>query len=168
MMEFHAMLPKSEQPQYTSGYEGFFHQTFINGSVEQTSTAYLIRDHDKTIFEERKVLIQSCADFINTKYGDGTIDLEIKDSYYNMGEKIEPVFHIIDIANEVMLDLGIEPLVHPIRGGTDGSRLSYMGLPCPNIFAGGHNFHGKHEFVPVQSMEKAVQVILGIIEKHVD
>lgn len=164
MMELHAMLPPSEQPQYTSGYEGFFHQIFIKGSVEQTSTAYIIRDHDTDKFEARKKLLVDAVDFINKKYGPGTADLEMKDSYYNMGKMIEPVYEIVEMAKKVMEDLGIEPLVLPIRGGTDGSRLSYMGLPCPNIFAGGHNFHGKHEFVPVQSMEKAVQVVLGIVD----
>lgn len=164
MMELHGMLPVADKPQFTAGYEGFFHQTFITGSVEQTSTGYIIRDHDRTKFEARKQLLVDAVDFINKKYGEGTVDLEMKDSYYNMGEKIEPVFHIVDIVKDVMEDLGIEPLVHPIRGGTDGSRLSYMGLPCPNIFAGGHNFHGKHEFVPVQSMEKAVDVVVGIVK----
>ncbi len=165
-MELHAMLPKAEQPQYTSDYEGFYHQTFIKGNVEQTSTAYILRDHDRAKFEVRKNILKEAVTFINTKYGDKTVELEMKDSYYNMGEKIEPVFHIVDIAKQTMLDLDIEPLVHPIRGGTDGSRLSYMGLPCPNIFTGGHNFHGKHEFIPVQSMEKAVDVILGIIKAY--
>ncbi len=163
MMELHGMLPVAEKPQYTSGYEGFFHQTHIQGLVEQTSTGYILRDHDREKFEARKQLLVDAVDFINKKYGEGTVDLEMKDYYYNMGEKIEPVFHIVDIAKKAMEDLGIEPLIKPIRGGTDGSRLSYMGLPCPNIFAGGHNFHGKHEFVPVQSMEKAVDVVVGII-----
>lgn len=164
LQELHAMLPHNEKPQFTSGYEGFFLQTHISGMVEQSSTGYIIRDHDREKFEAKKELMHNTVDFLNKKYGDGTVDLEMKDSYYNMKEKVEPVYHIVDIAKEAMLELDIKPLIHPIRGGTDGARLSFMGLPCPNIFAGGHNFHGKHEFVPVQSMEKAVEVILGIVQ----
>lgn len=164
--ELHAMLPKNEQPQYTSGYEGFFHQLMLKGIVEKTETAYILRDHDKDKFEAKKTLMENAVAFINFKYGKGTVNLEMKDMYYNMGEKIEPFYHIVEIAKQAMIDLDIEPLIVPIRGGTDGSRLSFIGLPCPNIFAGGHNFHGKHEFVPVDSLEKAVQVILGIVKGY--
>lgn len=164
LQELHAMLPMNEKPQFTSGYEGFFLQTHIKGSVEQSFTGYIIRDHDREKFEAKKALMKNIVDFLNAKYGEGTVELDMKDSYYNMSEKVKPVYHIVDIAKQAMLDLDIEPLIHPIRGGTDGARLSFMGLPCPNIFAGGHNFHGKHEFVPVQSMEKACEVILKIVE----
>lgn len=164
-MELHACLPKAEKPQFTTGYEGFYHQTMISGTVEETKMAYILRDHDRTKFEARKKLLESTVAYFNEKYGEGTVDLEMKDMYYNMGEKILPVFEIVEIAKETMLDLNISPIIKPIRGGTDGSRLSFMGLPCPNIFAGGHNFHGKHEFVSVTSMEKAVEVILGIVKK---
>ncbi len=164
-MELNGLLPKAERPQYTEGYEGFFHLHDIRGSVEETTMYYLVRDHDKALFVERKALLENAVAFLNHKYGAGTVDLSMKDVYYNMGEKIKPVYEIVEYAKEVMVELGIEPIISPIRGGTDGSRLSYMGLPCPNIFAGGHNFHGKHEFVPVQSMEKAVEVIKGIVVK---
>ena len=163
--ELHAMLPWQEKPQFTTGYEGFFHQTMIQGSVEECHTAYILRDHDRSKFEARKAQLQGIVDLLNARYGEGTIDLDMKDMYYNMGEKIEPVYEIVEIAKSAMEDLGIKPLIHPIRGGTDGARLSFMGLPCPNIFAGGHNFHGKHEFVPVESMEAAVKVILGIVDR---
>ena len=163
--ELHAMLPWQEKPQFTTGYEGFFHQTMIQGSVEECHTAYILRDHDRSKFESRKGQLQGIVDLLNARYGEGTIDLDMKDMYYNMGEKIEPVYEIVEIAKSAMEDLGIKPLIHPIRGGTDGARLSFMGLPCPNIFAGGHNFHGKHEFVPVESMEAAVKVILGIVDR---
>jgi len=166
IQELHAMLPKNEKPEFTSGYEGFFHQTHINAMVEESSTGYILRDHSREKFEAKKVLIENIVAFLNKKYGEGTVDLEMKDSYYNMNEKIKPVYHIVEIAKQAMIDLSIEPLTSPIRGGTDGARLSFMGLPCPNIFAGGHNFHGKYEFVPVQSMEKAVDVILGIINAY--
>jgi len=165
--ELHRMLPPDQKPQFTEGYEGFFHQTYIEGTVDTTKTAYILRDHDHEIFQAKKALITQIVDFLNHKYGAGTIDLTIKDSYYNMGGKIEPVYEIVEIAKKAILDLGIKPLIQPIRGGTDGSRLSYMGLPCPNIFTGGHNFHGKHEYIPIPSMEKSVQVILGIIQNFV-
>lgn len=164
-IELNQMLPRAERPQYTTGYEGFFHLHHFSGSVEQTKLFYLLRDHDRDKFEGRKAIFRSAVDHLNLKYGEGTVEAEMKDVYYNMGEKIEPVYEIVDIAKDVMLDLGIKPLIKPIRGGTDGARLSFEGLPCPNIFAGGHNFHGKHEFVPVQSMEKAVDVIKGIAGK---
>ncbi len=164
-MELDSMLPSAERPQYTDGYEGFFHLHGINGSVEETSMSYLIRDHDRNLFEERKTLLENTVSFLNGKYGEGTVDLKMEDMYYNMGEKIEPVYEIVENVKAIMLELGIEPIISPIRGGTDGSRLSFMGLPCPNIFAGGLNFHGKHEFVPVQSMEKAVEVIKRVVMK---
>jgi tripeptide aminopeptidase len=164
--EFNDMLPVFDRPEYTEHYEGFFHLIKFDGTVEQSSLQYIIRDHDRTKFENRKKLIQDTADFMNKKYGEGTIKIEMKDQYYNMREKVEPVYHIVEIAEKAMIELGIKPKIKPIRGGTDGSRLSYMGLPCPNIFAGGHNFHGKYEFVPLESMEKATQVILKIIELY--
>src|SRR5690606_32903159 len=149
-------------------YEGFFHVVGLSGSIEETTLNVIIRDHDRKKFEKRKKLIGKIADKINRKFekqfgGDVAI-AEVKDYYYNMKEMVEPVMHIVDIAEKAMRDLGIEPLIKPIRGGTDGSRLSYMGLPCPNIFAGGHNFHGKYEYVPLESMQKAVQVIVRICE----
>lgn len=164
--ELHSMLPQHEKPQFTEGYEGYFHQTMIQGTVDETKTAYILRDHNRELFEKRKALIHDIVNFINAKYGDGTVDLTMTDMYYNMGEKIKPVYFMVDIAKDAMIELGITPILKAIRGGTDGSRLSYMGLPCPNIFAGGHNFHGRHEFIPIQSMEKAVQTILKIVEKY--
>lgn len=166
--KFISKLPKEEVPEKTSGYEGFFHVTGISGSIEETTVQLIIRDHDKKLFEKRKKLVKKIADGINRKYekqfGGDIAVAEIKDQYYNMKEKVEPVFHIVDIAEQAMKDLGIKPLIKPIRGGTDGCQLSYMGLPCPNIFAGGHNFHGKYEYVPVESMQKAVEVIVRIAE----
>jgi len=162
--EFIDNLPKKEVPEHTDGYEGFFHLHAIEGKVEETYLKYIIRDHDRDKFEARKALIQKIADDMNTKYGKPVIDIEIKDQYYNMKEKVEPVMHIVDIAEEAMHQLNIKPLIKAIRGGTDGSQLSYMGLPCPNIFAGGHNFHGRYEYVPVESILKATQVICKIVE----
>jgi len=163
--EFIAALPKNEIPQETEGYEGFFHLTGMKGEVEKTELQYIIRDHDMKLFEKRKSDFQNAANTINKKLGDDLIQVEIKDQYYNMREKVEPVMHIVDIAEEAMKDLGIKPLIKAIRGGTDGSQLSYKGLPCPNIFAGGHNFHGRYEYVPVESMQKATDVIVKIVEK---
>jgi len=165
-MELNSLLPVNERPEYTSGYEGFYHIIKFNGNVEKTTIEYIIRDHDKTKFEQKKEFVKKVCDFINTKYPSGTAVLELKDQYYNMREKIEPVMHIIDIVKKAMELTDVKPVIVPIRGGTDGSRLSYMGLPCPNIFAGGHNFHGKMEYIPIESMEKAVQVILKIIELY--
>ena len=166
--KFISKLPKEEVPEKTSGYEGFFHVTGISGSIEETTVQLIIRDHDKKQFEKRKKLVKKIVDGINRKYekqfGGDIAVAEVKDQYYNMKEKVEPVFHIVDIAEQAMKDLGIKPLIKPIRGGTDGCQLSYMGLPCPNIFAGGHNFHGKYEYVPVESMQKAVEVIVRIAE----
>jgi len=166
--KFISKLPKEEVPEKTMGYEGFFHVTGLTGSIEETTVQLIIRDHDKKKFEKRKKLVKKIVGEINRKYekqfGGDIAVAEVKDQYYNMKEKVEPVFHIIDIAEQAMKDLGIKPLIKPIRGGTDGCQLSYMGLPCPNIFAGGHNFHGKYEYVPVESMQKAVEVIVRIAE----
>ncbi|AXT20631.1 peptidase T [Flavobacteriaceae bacterium AU392] len=162
--EFMNALPKNETPEQTEGYEGFFHLYAIKGEVEETNLQYIIRDHDKNKFEARKALMQKVADDMNEKYESNIIDIEITDQYYNMKEKVEPVMHIVDIAEEAMLQLNIKPLIKAIRGGTDGSQLSFMGLPCPNIFAGGHNFHGRYEYVPVESIQKATQVICKIAE----
>ena len=163
--EFIATLPSKEVPEKTEGYEGFFHLHDINGNVEETILEYIIRDHDLELFEERKNLIEKIATDFNKKHNQEIIKVEIKNQYFNMKEKITPVMHIVDIAEEVMKDLGITPLIKAIRGGTDGSQLSYKGLPCPNIFAGGHNFHGRFEYVPVESMMKATEVIIGIAQK---
>lgn len=163
--DFIAALPTAEVPEKTEGYEGFFHLHDIKGSVEQTDLQYIIRDHDFDLFEKRKYLMQKIAYDINEKIGKELIHVEIKNQYFNMKEKVLPVKHIVDIAEEVMKDLDIKPLIKPIRGGTDGSQLSFKGLPCPNIFAGGHNFHGRFEYVPVESMIKATEVIVGIAEK---
>ncbi len=165
---FVSTLPKNEVPEQTKGYEGFFHVTGISGSIEETTVQLIIRDHDARRFKKRKKLLKKIVDKINRKFkkqfGDDIAVLEIKDQYYNMREKVEPVFHIVKIAEKAMKKVGIKPIIKPIRGGTDGSQLSYMGLPCPNIFAGGHNFHGKYEYVPVESMIKAVEVIVKIAE----
>ncbi|HNW96882.1 MAG TPA: peptidase T [Bacteroidales bacterium] len=162
-MEFNAMLPVNERPEFTQDYEGFYHLIKMEGSVENASIQYIIRDHDRKKFEAKKVFIKQTVDYMNAKYRENTVVLEIKDQYYNMREQVEKTFHIVETAKKAMEEIGIVPKVVPIRGGTDGARLSFMGLPCPNIFAGGHNFHGKMEYVPVESMEKAVQVILKII-----
>ena len=161
--EFNSMLPIEQRPEYTEGYEGFFHLISFKGAVEEADFAYIIRDHDRAKFQAKKVLIQKVADFINSKYGEGTLKLEVKDQYYNMREQVEPHYHIIEKAVKAMEMAGIKPKIQPIRGGTDGANLSFKGLPCPNIFAGGLNFHGKMEFVPLESMEKASEVILNII-----
>jgi len=166
--KFISKLPKEEVPEMTSGYEGFFHVTGITGSIEESTVQLIIRDHDSKKFAKRKKLVKKIADKINRKYqkqfGGDIVEIEIKDQYFNMKEKVEPVFHIVKTAEEAMKQLGIKPLIKAIRGGTDGCQLSYMGLPCPNIFAGGHNFHGKYEYVPVESMQKAVDVIVKIAE----
>ncbi len=162
--EFINALPKNETPEHTEGYEGFFHLHTLEGKVESTTLQYIIRDHDKNKFEARKALMQKIIVDLNSKYGSEIFEIEIKDQYFNMKEKVEPVMHIVDIAEDAMKQLDITPLIKPIRGGTDGSQLSYMGLPCPNIFAGGHNFHGRYEYVPVESMQKAVEVICKIAE----
>ena len=164
-MELNSLLPAAQRPEHTDGYEGFFHIIGFNGTVEKAEFSYIIRDHDTGLFEKRKETIRNCVDFINGKYGDGTATVEIRHQYYNMRKEVEPHYHIIEKAVKAMEDEGITPVIRPIRGGTDGANLSFMGLPCPNIFAGGHNFHGKMEFVPVESMEKAVKVILNIISR---
>lgn len=166
--KFISKLPKDEVPERTKGYKGFFHVHHLNGTIEETVLELIIRDHDKKKFEKRKKLIEKITKKINKKFakqfGEDITVAEIKDQYYNMKEKVEPVMHIVDIAEKAMKQLGIKPLIKPIRGGTDGCQLSYKGLPCPNIFAGGHNFHGKYEYVPVESMQKAVEVIVKIAE----
>jgi len=162
--EFNSMLPPHESPEHTEGYDGFYHITKIEGTVEKASFQYIIRDHDMKKFEGRKAYMERVAQYLNSKYGDQTVTLEINDQYYNMREKVEPVYHVVQTAIEAMEKVGIKPKVRPIRGGTDGARLSYMGLPCPNLFAGGENFHGKHEYVPVESMVKATETMLKIVE----
>ncbi|MCR5114099.1 MAG: peptidase T [Bacteroidales bacterium] len=162
-MEFNAMLPEFERPQYTQDYEGFFLLVHMEGTVENATLNYIIRDHDRVKFEEKKAVMQRIVAYLNAKYGD-RVTCEIKDQYYNMREKVEPVFHIVTLAEEAMREVGVEPRVQPIRGGTDGANLSFKGLPCPNIFAGGHNFHGKYEYVPLESMVKATEVINAIVK----
>lgn len=166
--QFISSLPSNEVPEKTTDYEGFFHVHHLNGTLEETVLELIIRDHDKEIFEARKELIHTIANQINTQYakqfGEDICIAEVKDQYYNMREKVEPVYHIVEIAEKAMKELNITPIIKPIRGGTDGSQLSYKGLPCPNIFAGGHNFHGKYEYVPVESMIKATEVIVKIAE----
>lgn len=164
--EYVSMLPAYETPATTEGYEGFYHLTDMSGDIEETNFAMIIRDHDMAKFEKRKAYAQQVADFLNAKYGAETLEIVIKDSYYNMKEKVEPVIEIVDTVKEAMELVGVKPLIKAIRGGTDGSRLSYMGLPCPNIFTGGHNFHGRFEYIPVQSMDAAVKVILKTLELH--
>jgi tripeptide aminopeptidase len=162
--EFINSLPRMETPEHTEGYQGFFHLHNMNGDVEESTLQYIIRDHDKKHFEARKEVMVKLTKELNSQYGREVITTEIKDQYFNMKEKVEPVMHIVDIAEDAMKQLDIEPLIKAIRGGTDGSQLSYMGLPCPNIFAGGHNFHGRYEYVPVESMIKATEVICKIAE----
>lgn len=167
-MEFQSLLPVFDNPMYTEGYEGFIHLDQMSGTVEEASLDYIIRDHDRAKFEEKKKTFALCADFMNQKYGEGTVEAVLKDSYYNMREVIESHMYLIDIAKEAMEELGIAPIITPIRGGTDGARLSFMGLPCPNLCTGGHNFHGKYEFTCVQSMEKIAELLVQIIKKYAD
>lgn len=162
--QYMSMLPRHETPEHTEGYEGFYHITNIEGTVEKTTLNCLIRDHDRDKFERRKKELQHLVNKINAEFGENTAIIELKDQYYNMREKIEPVMYIIDIASQAMKEVGVTPKISPIRGGTDGARLSYMELPCPNIFAGGHNFHGRFEYIPIPSMEKAMMVIVKIAE----
>ena len=162
--EFAQLLPVEERPETTEGYQGFYHLLGIESNVEQAKLSYIIRDHDRDRFEERKRLVQRCAEQMNETYGEGTVIAEIKDQYYNMKEKIDPQMHVIDLVLHAMQDCGVAPKVKPIRGGTDGAQLSFKGLPCPNIFAGGVNFHGPYEFVSIQSMKQAMQVIIRICE----
>ncbi|WP_321995447.1 peptidase T [Draconibacterium orientale] len=159
-----AMLPPTQRPEHTEKYEGFYHLLAMNGSVDEAELQYIIRDHDKTKFEEKKKLLAEVVKLINIEHGKEIVELKMEDQYYNMREKVEPVKYIIDIAEKAMIDAGVEPKIKAIRGGTDGARLSYEGLPCPNIFAGGHNFHGPFEFVPIPSMLKSVEVILNIAQ----
>ena len=166
--ELQGMLPQDELPENTEGYQGFFHLLNLQGSVEQAHLSYIIRDHDRKKFEERKLLMQTIVEKLNEKYGEGTLTLEMHDQYYNMKEKVEPVMHVVDLAIKAMANLGISPKVQAIRGGTDGAQLSFRGLPCPNIFAGGINFHGPFEFVPIPSMEKAMKTIVEICKLTAD
>jgi len=165
-MELNGMLPPFETPQHTEGYEGFYHLSKIMGGVESTSMKYLIRDFDRTGFEKRKERLREIVHYLNEKYGKGTVELEMADQYFNMREVIEPVIHIVENASKAMEEVGVTPVVKPIRGGTDGARLSFMGLPTPNLFTGGHNYHGRYEFIPVNSMNKAVEVIVRLIELY--
>lgn len=164
-MELNSLLPVEQRPEYTEGYEGFYHLIGFKGSVEQAELSYILRDHDLGLYEKRKETMLRCAEFINAKWGEGTASVELRHQYYNMRKEVEPHYHIIEKAVKAMEMNGIKPKIQPIRGGTDGANLSFMGLPCPNIFAGGHNFHGKMEFVPLESMEAASRVILGILEQ---
>ena len=166
--EFSSMLPVAQRPEYTTDYEGFFHLMKLEGTVENSLSEYIIRDHNRAEFEKKKALMHDIAGLLQRKYPAGTVNIDLQDQYFNMREKIEPVFQILDIARKAMEEIGIQPKIVPVRGGTDGSRLSYMGLPCPNIFAGGHNFHGKFEYVPLESMEAAVKVIVRIVEKYAE
>ena len=161
--EFNSLLPVEQKPEYTEGYEGFYHLISFKGSVEEASFSYILREHDLAKHEEQKKVMERCTAFINAKYGEGTANLEIRHQYYNMRSQVEPHYHIIDKAVKAMEMAGVKPRIQPIRGGTDGANLSFKGLPCPNIFAGGQNFHGKMEWVPVESMEKAAAVILNIV-----
>ena len=162
-MELHSLLPPDQKPQYTQDYEGFYLLTHISGTVDETSLSYIIRDHSKEKFEEKKDLLREIVAFLNRKYPD-SLELSMKDSYYNMREKVEPHKEIIDLAEKSMLELGIQPVIEPIRGGTDGSRLSYMGLICPNLFTGGYNFHGRFEFIPISAMKKGSALLQKIVE----
>jgi len=162
--QFANMLPPAERPEHTEGYEGFFHLTSMNATVEEATLSYIVRDHDAVKFENRLRILKEITDYLNKVYPEGTVKLDIKHQYRNMREIVEPQKHIIDLAEKSMKELGIIPNVRPIRGGTDGAQLSFKGLPCPNIFGGGLNFHGRYEFIPIQSMEKAVQVIVKIVE----
>ena len=167
-MEFNSLLPIEQRPEYTEGYEGFYHLISFKGEVETATFSYIIRDHNMALYENKKAYMQKCVDFINEKYGEGTATLEMKHQYYNMRQQVEPHYHIVEKAMKAMEMEGITPKIQPIRGGTDGANLSFMGLPCPNIFAGGHNFHGKMEYVPLESMEKASRVILNIISLYAE
>lgn len=165
-MEFNAMLPEKERPEYTEGYEGFYHLDHFNGIVENAEMRYILRDHDLGKLEEKKKAMQEAAHKINAKYGEGTITLDIKDQYYNMKEKIKPHWHLIDTAYEAIKELGGTPVSRPVRGGTDGSRLSFMGLPCPNLGTGSHNHHGKLEYACIQAMDQCVELLIKIAEKY--
>ena len=163
-MELNSLLPVGQRPEYTENYEGFIHLYDLRGNVDETKMSYIIRDHSLDLFTRKKDALKEAVNYLNIKYGPGTVRLSLEDSYYNMKEKIEPVLEIIELAKRAMKEVGVTPKVKPIRGGTDGARLSYMGLPCPNLFTGGHNYHGRFEYIPVNSLEKAVATILKIIE----
>ena len=166
--ELAALLPADETPETTEGYQGFYHLTSLQATVEEARLSYIIRDHDRDRFEDRKRFIRQCAERLNEQYGEGTVSVDMADQYYNMKEKIDPQMHVIDLVLHAMQAVGVAPKVKPIRGGTDGAQLSFRGLPCPNIFAGGVNFHGPYEFVSIQSMERAMQVIVKICELTAD
>ena len=163
-MEFHAMLPTAERPEHTEKYEGFCHLCEMRGEVEESRLEYIIRDHDREKFERKKAQFAEIAAFLNRKYGEKTVEVQVRDSYYNMREKIEPVMHIVDAAKQAMLDAGVTPSIVPVRGGTDGARLSYEGLPCPNLFTGGENYHGRFEYVPIEDMEACVRTVKCILK----
>lgn len=165
-MELHSMLPVFENPAFTEGYEGFSHLNDMSGNVEQVKMQYIIRDHDMDKFNTKKQRFEKIANYLNEKYGDNTIELKLSDSYFNMKEKVLPHMHIIETAQKAMNELGITPIIVPIRGGTDGARLSFMGLPCPNLCTGGYNFHGRYEYIPVQSMDRVVDILLKIVELY--
>jgi len=158
------MLPRNETPEHTEGYEGFYHLTSITGDVEKTTLSYIIRDHDRKRFEQRKQKMQGIVNMINEEYGENTVTLELRDQYYNMREKVEPVIHVVELAKAAMAQGGVTPKVKPIRGGTDGARLSFEGLPCPNIFAGGHNFHSRFEYLPINSLVKSQETVVNIVK----
>lgn len=162
-MEFHAMLPANERPEHTEKYEGFCHLCAIDGEVEKTTLEYIIRDHDREKFEAKKAQFSHIADYLNAKYGASTVEVRVKDSYYNMKEKIEPVMHIVEAMKQAMTDAGVTPSIVPVRGGTDGARLSFEGLPCPNLFTGGENFHGRFEYIPIEDMEAAVRTLKHLL-----
>lgn len=162
-MEFQSLLPQAQKPEHTENYEGFIHLTDMKGEVEESVLRYIVRDHDKTLFEEKKQLMTATAEYLNRKYGDGTVELELKDSYYNMREKIEPHMEIVDRAKRAMAAVGMEPRTVPVRGGTDGARLSYEGLLCPNLCTGGENYHGRFEYIPVEDMEKCVAMLVALL-----
>ncbi|WP_029232203.1 peptidase T [Butyrivibrio sp. VCB2006] len=164
--EFHSLLPVFQNPMYTEKREGFFHLTEVNGGTESATASYIIRDHDEVLFEQKKKLFMDAADFLNKKYGEGTVEAEVKDQYYNMIEKIRPHMHLVDNAKKAMTDLGITPIESPIRGGTDGAALSYKGLPCPNLCTGGYNYHGKYEYASINEMRKVVDILLGIVDAY--
>ena len=164
--EFHSLLPVFQNPMYTEKREGFFHLTEVNGGCESATASYIIRDHDEKLFEKKKQLFKDAAEFLNRKYGEGTVSVDLHDQYYNMIEKIKPHMHLIDNAKKVMTDLGITPIDNPIRGGTDGAALSYKGLPCPNLCTGGYNYHGKYEYASVQEMKQVVKILLGIVDAY--
>ncbi|MCE5236207.1 MAG: peptidase T [Clostridiaceae bacterium] len=163
-MEFDSLLPAWQRPEHTEGYEGFFHLTQMAGEIEKAVLGYIVRDHDKNLFEQKKALMEQAAAYLNQKYGANTLKLEMRDSYYNMKEMILPHMHLIETASAAMRALGVEPEIVPVRGGTDGARLSYMGLPCPNLCTGGYNYHGRYEFIPVQSLEKITEILVKLVD----